>query len=163
MTSLIRRRACMVVLGTLLFVNAGAAQANVVLQWNEIAVRTLTTQNPALNPFSQARFAASVQLAVFEAVNTITGRYDGYLGSAAGGGLTISAAAGSSPDAAAIAAAYRVLFNYFSTDPATAAALNADRAASLALIADGPSKTNGIAAGEAAAAALIALRVGDGA
>jgi hypothetical protein len=162
MTSLIRRPAGVIVLGTLLVVNAGAAHADVVLQWNEIAVRTLTTQNPGLNPFAQARFASIVQLAVFEAVNTITGTHDGYLGSAAAGGLTISAPAGSSPDAAAIAAAYRVLFNYFGSDAATALALNADRASSLALIADGPSKTNGIATGEAAAAALIAMRVGDG-
>jgi hypothetical protein len=157
-----RRRACAVVVGTLLCVNAGTAHADVVLQWNDIAVRTLTAQTPALSPFAQARFAAIVQLAVFEAVNSIAGDYDGYLGSAAGGGLTISPSAGSSPQAAAIASAYRVLFNYFGGDAATAAALNADRAASLALIPDGPSKTNGIAAGEAAAAALIALRVGDG-
>ena len=161
--TLFRRTALVLALGGILLVNAAAAQANVVLQWNEIAVRTLTTQNPALNPFFQARFASIVQLAVFEAVNAITGEYEGYLGSAAAPtGLTISAAPGSSPEAAAIAAAYRVLFNYFGADPATALALNADRAASLALIPDGTAKTNGIAAGEAAAAALIALRASDG-
>ena len=163
MTSLPRRRAWVVALGAFVLFHAQTARADVVLQWNEIAVRTLTTQNPALNPFAQARFASIVQIAVFEAVNSITREYDGYLGSAvAPGGLSISAPAGSSAEAAAIAAAYRVLFNSFGGDPATAAALNADRAASLALIADGPSKTNGIATGEAAATALIGLRVGDG-
>src|SRR5688572_11361849 len=163
MTSPITRTVCAVALGGLLFFNATAARADVVLQWNEIAVRTLTTQTPALNPFATARFAAIVQLAVFEAVNTITGDYQGYLGSAAAPtGLTISAPGGSSPEAAAIQAAYRVLFNYFGGNAATAAALNNDLAASLALIPNGAAKTNGIATGESAAAALIALRVGDG-
>ncbi len=144
----------------LLAVSARAAHADVVLDWNTIAVRTLTTQNPALSPFAQARFAAIVQLAVFEAVNTITGDYDGYLGSAAAPtGWLISAAAGSSAEAAAIAAAHAVLVNYF---PASVALLDADRDASLAAIPNGPAKTNGIAAGQAAAAALIALRLGDG-
>lgn len=163
MSSPIRRGGCAIALCGLLLFNAAAAQADVVLQWDEIAVRTLTTQNPALSPFAQARFAAIVQLAVFEAVNTITGKYQGYLGSApVPGSLVISAPVGSSPDAAAIAASYRVLFNYFGADAATAAALNADRAASLALIPNSAAKTNGINVGEAAAAALIALRVGDG-
>jgi len=162
MTSKFKGIACIVALSGLLFAT-GSAQANVVLQWNEIAVRTLTSQNPALSPFAQARFAAIVQLAVFEAVNTVTGDYQGYLGSAsAPTGLSIAAPVGSSAEAAAIAAAYRVLFNYFGADATTAAALNADRTASLALIPDGAPKTNGIATGEAAAAALIALRVGDG-
>jgi hypothetical protein len=163
MTLSIRRVACVAAVWIFLVFSAGAARADVVLQWNEIAVRTFTTQTPALNPFTTARFSAIVQLAVFEAVNTITGDYQGYLGSeAAPTGLPISAPGGSSPEAAAIQAAYRVLFTYFGADAATAAALNADRTASLALIPNGASKTNGIAAGEAAALALIALRAGDG-
>jgi hypothetical protein len=163
MTSPIRRLSCVITLCSVLFVSAGAAQANVVLQWNEIAVRTLTSQTPALNPFAQARFAAIVQLAVFEAVNSITGNYQGYLGSpSAPTGLSVSAPIGSSPDAAAIAAAYKVLITFFGADAATALALNNDRAASLVLIADGAAKTNGIATGEAAALAVMAVRVGDG-
>jgi hypothetical protein len=163
MTSPIRHTVCAAALGGLLFFTATTARAaDVVLQWNEIAVRTLTTQSPPLNPFFQARYAAIVQLAVFEAVNTITGDYQGYLGSEAAGGLTIAAPPGSSVDAAAIQAAYRVLFTYFGAVPANAAALNADLAASLALIPNGPAKANGIAVGEAAAAALTALRATDG-
>jgi hypothetical protein len=137
------------------------ARADVVLQWNEIAVRTLTTQAPALTPFAQARFAAIVQLAVFEAVNAIAGEYDGYLGSpVAPAGVPIIAPVGASADAAAIAAAHGVLVNYF---PGNLMQLNADRDASLALIPDGASKANGIATGAAAAAAMIAERAGDGA
>ena len=163
MTSPIRRLSCVIALCSVLFVSAGAAQANVVLQWNEIAVRTLTSQTPALNPFAHARFAAIVQIAVFEAVNSITGDYQGYLGSpSAPTGLSVSAPSGSSPDAAAIAAAYKVLITFFGADAATALALNNDLAASLALIPDGAAKTNGIATGEAAALAVMAVRMGDG-
>src|SRR4029077_18330656 len=105
MNSGIRPILCLVLTGLLLS-GATSARADVVLQWNEIAVRTLTTQTPPLTAFAQARFAAIVQLAVFEAVNAITGEYEGYLGSAAAAdGLVISAPAGASPEAAAIAAA----------------------------------------------------------
>jgi PAP2 superfamily len=129
-----------------------ASSPDVVLQWNDIAVTTMLTP-PAATPFGQARFAAIVQLAVFEAVNTITHQYQPYLG-------TITAPAGASADAAAVAAAYRVLRNYFSTN--SAAALDAARASSLAAIPDGQSKTDGVATGEAAAVAMIALRANDG-
>lgn len=158
-----RRLPCVIALCSVLFGSAGAAQADVVLQWDEIAVRTLTSQNPALNPFAQARFASIVQLAVFDAVNSITGEYQRYLGSpSAPTGVSVSAPVGSSPDAAAIAAAYKVLITFFGADAATAAALNAYRAASLALVPEGAPKTNGITTGEAAALAVMAVRVGDG-
>ncbi len=119
-----------------------------VLEWNSIMVTTTATQNP----FAQARFAAITQLAVFEAMNAIRRDYDPYLG-------TVTAPRWASSHAAAVAAAHGVLKTYF---PANAAALDAARASSLAAISDGPAKTAGIAAGEAAAAALIAHRNGDG-
>src|SRR5687768_3188958 len=85
----------------LLLSSARAAQADVVLEWNAIAVRTLTTQSPVVNPFAQARFAAIIQLAVFEAVNAITGEYDSYLGSAvAPTAVPIAAPVGASAEAA---------------------------------------------------------------
>jgi hypothetical protein len=93
-----------------------------------------------------------VQLAVFEAVNAITGDYRPYLGS-------IVAPHGASADAAATEAAYRVLITYF---PGSASMLNTARANSLALIPDGQAKSDGIATGDAAALAMIALRANDG-
>jgi PAP2 superfamily len=60
-----------------------------------------------------------------------------------------------------VAAAYRVLRTY-STAPAAVAALDAARAASLGAIPDGQAKDDGIAVGEDAAAAMIALRANDG-
>jgi hypothetical protein len=129
---------------------SAVANADVVLDWNVIAVNTAVANGQ--NPFAQARSAAIVQLAVFESVNAITGEYHPYLG-------TIVAPPGASPDAAAIQAAYRVLSTYF---PASASTLDAERANSLASIPDGQAKTDGIATGEAAALAMIALRANDG-
>src|SRR3984957_11989990 len=129
---------------------AAVAKADVVLDWNVIAVNTAVTNGQ--NPFAQARYAAIVQLAVFEAVNAITGEYHPYLG-------TIVAAPGACPEAAAIQAAYHVLNTYF---PKSASTLAAERAKSLASIPDGRAKTEGIATGDAAALAMIALRANDG-
>ncbi len=129
---------------------AGAAHAanDPVLEWNSIMLSTTAGQNP----FFQARYAAITQLAVFEAMNAIEGDFDPYLGS-------VTAPRTASTEAAAVAAARAVLVNYF---PANAPSLDAAYAASLARIPDGVRKQQGIAAGEAAAAAVIALRTGDG-
>jgi hypothetical protein len=129
---------------------SAVAKADAVLDWNVIAVNTAVTNGQ--NPYAQARYAAIVQLAVFESVNAITGEYHPYLG-------TIVAPPGASPEAAAIQAAYRVLSTYF---PASASTLDAERANSLASIPDGQAKTDGMATGEAAALAMIALRANDG-
>ncbi|MGB6827449.1 MAG: vanadium-dependent haloperoxidase [Terracidiphilus sp.] len=136
-------------IATLLF-GPVVAKADPVLDWNAIAVDTAVANGQ--NPFAQARFAAIVQVAVFEAVNAITGDYRPYVGS-------IDAPRGASADAAAIEAAYRVLSTYF---PASASTLDAARASSLASIPDGNGKIGGIATGDAAANALIALRANDG-
>jgi membrane-associated phospholipid phosphatase len=138
-----------VLMATLLFGTA-VAKADPVLEWNVIAVDTAVTNGQ--NPFAQARYAAIVQLAVFEAVNAVTGDYRPYIGG-------IEAPHGASADAAAIQAAYRVLSFYFT---ASASTLDAARANSLASIPDGNAKIDGIATGEAAANALIALRANDG-
>lgn len=127
-----------------------AARADVVTDWNAIMVKMVAAQNP----FAQARIAAIVHLAMYEGVNAITGAYAPYLSP------PVAAERPASPDAAAIAAAHRVLVTFF---PAQGASLDEARVASLAAIADGARKTNGIATGEAAAAAMMALRASDGA
>jgi len=126
----------------------GVTSADAVQDWNAI----MWTTTAAQNPFLQARFAAITHLAVFDAVNAITGDYQPYLG-------TVTAPHGASPDAAAVAAAHRVLSTYF---PGSAQALDLARAASLASIPDGQAEDDGIQVGEAAAAALIANRANDG-
>lgn len=133
--------------GLLLLIPA-LARADVVHDWNVIMLSTIKAQSP----FAQARFSAITQLAVFEAVNTCIGDYRPYLG-------TLVPHRGASAEAAAIAAAHGVLKTYF---PGSTSTLDAARAVSLASIPDGPQKTDGIAVGEAAAAAMVALRANDG-
>ena len=123
---------------TLLF-GPAVAKADTVLDWNAIAVDIAVANGQ--NPFAQARYAAIVQLAVFEAVNAVTGDYRSYIGN-------IDAPRGASADAAAIQAAYRVLVTYF---PPSKSTLDAALANSLASVPDGKAKTDGIATGEVAA------------
>jgi len=148
----IYRRLGLPIFGTLaLLCTTGTGHAqDTVTDWNVIMQSTVSTA-PS-NPFYQARWAAIVQLAVFEAVNAITGDYEPYLG-------TISAPDWASPEAAAIAAAHRTLVGL---RPGSAAALDASRALSLAAIPNGPAKDAGIAVGENAAAAMLLLRLNDG-
>src|SRR4029077_99894 len=122
-----------------------AAKADVVSDWNTIAVNTAVANHQ--NPFAQARYAAIVQLAVFEAVNAITGEYQPYLG-------TITAPPGASAEAAAIQAAYHVLNFYFGPS----ITLDMAHEASMGQIRSGQAKIDAIASGGAAAAAVIALR-----
>jgi len=144
--------ACTVMLFVGLMFGPAAARADdIVLRWNEIAARTAT----ATNPFNQARIGAIVQLAVFEAVNAVTGDYEPYLDPA-----TV-APAGTSVEAAVIIAAHKVLTTYFPA-PATVAMLDAARDSDLLAIPPGSAKTNGIGVGMAAANAMIARRATDG-
>jgi len=139
-------------LAVLLMIPA-AANADAVTDWNSIMLSTLASQPQPVNPFAAARFAATTQLAVFEAVNAIERDYDPYIG-------VLEASRGASSEAAAIAAAHGVLSRYF---PGSAATLDAGRTASLAAIQDGPAKDGGVAVGMAAAALLVDWRANDGA
>ncbi len=120
---------------------------DIVLQWNQIAVSRM----PAGSPFPTGRFMATIQLAVFEAVNATTGKYEPYLG-------TVTAPTGASPEAAAITAAHGVLTAFFGQS----ISLNELRDASLSNIPDGQAKTDGINVGIDAAAAMVADRTNDG-
>jgi hypothetical protein len=142
-----RASAVVAVVGLLLW-NPPVARADAVQDWNAIMLATVAGQNP----FAQARFAAVTHVAIFEAVNAITGEYEPYLG-------TIAAPPWASQESAAVAAAHAVLVHYFS---AQTGVLDAARDTSLAAIPDGQPKIDGIAVGQAAAAALIALRGNDG-
>jgi hypothetical protein len=148
----IRGLICILILGPLL--GATATRADSVIDWNVIAINTAVTAKA--NPFAQGRYAAIVQLAVFEAVNSVTREYQPYLG-------TITQRPGASPDAAAIEASYDVLSHYFGlTSPVIQSALDSARANSLSVIPDGQAKTDGLQAGDDAAQAMIDLRANDG-
>jgi hypothetical protein len=126
------------------------ATPDVVLQWNEIAVSTGV--DAGAGPVPQVRFAAIAQLAVFEAVNAITGEFEPYRGG-------FSAPPGTSAEAAAVAAAHKVLVTNF---PGKAAALDLSYQASLGGIANGKPKDDGILLGEEVALSILRLRANDG-
>jgi hypothetical protein len=125
-------------------------RADVVTDWNAITETTILSATP--DPAARARTAAIAQVAVFEAVNSIVGEYEPYR-------EKIPAAPGASPEAAAIAAAHRVLVTLHSN---MAPQLGASREKSLAAVADGSAKRAGIAVGLAAADAILAMRATDG-
>jgi PAP2 superfamily len=128
------------------------AHADTVTDWNLNAANAIYVTG-AQPPQQSVPHLAMVQGAVFDAVNAIDGGHEGYL-------ITSRLAMPSDSKEAAVAtAAYRVLLNIV---PAQKPVLDAQYAASLAGISDGPAKTRGIAVGEAAAAAMIAARTADG-
>jgi hypothetical protein len=120
-----------------------------VLEWNAIMRKTVAT-SPL---FLQNRSATMMHLAMFEAVNAITGGYTPYLG-------TIAAPPGALPKAAAIGAAHRMLVSLY---PARKESLDDLRDDSLSALPDGTAKSDGITAGVVAANAILALRADDGA
>jgi hypothetical protein len=127
-----------------------ASTCSALMEWNQFALNATVTANQGALP--QIRSLAIVHASVHDAVNAITGEYETYL--AAG-----PAPGGASVDAAVIAAANYALTHLFLSQ---AGDLNLKRAASLA--ACGLDETDaGIAVGEAAAAAILALRSTDGA
>jgi hypothetical protein len=90
---------------------------------------------------------------MYDAVNAITGEYEPFYYRMAG-------PSNASIDAAAVAAAHRILVNYF---PLQQTALNTQFTASLAAVVGDPdAKAAGVAVGEAAAMAVISARTGDG-
>lgn len=119
-----------------------------VTEWNAIAGEVVATIDPA----ARARVIAIAQLAVFDAVNSITGDFEPYL-------EKVQAATDASTEAAAVAAAHRALIALL---PESSATLDGRRDTSLARIPDGPAKEHGVATGIAAADAMLALRADDG-
>lgn len=138
--------------GSVVVQENGIASDSVVVRWNEIAVTALG----AIAPFPGTRAMAAVQVAVFEAVDAITGGFEPYFG-------TIGARPGADPEAAAIVAAHDVLVWLLQLVPAQVTSLDAQRDAALVAIPDGEAKADGIAVGQDAALAVIAARTGDGA
>jgi hypothetical protein len=137
----------------MLFVPA-VAQADVVRDWNVIAQNETSLLRPTAH--GQSRGIAMVEGAVYDAVNAIDRGYQPYLVNL----HAVGAQPWVSQDAAAATAAYRVLLAL--TPAARHAGLEAAYIATLAAIPDGPIEQGGVAAGEAAAAAMLAFRQNDG-
>ena len=162
--------AAVIALVGMLSANPAPARAlpfNIVTEWNLIALNTLLAiPGPAggAPPTGQINMGM-VQGAVYDAVNaTEPKHYRPYL-------LNRRFSARASQEAAVATAAYGVLYNIVSTVPASITFPNRESLlasvltqynASLAAIPDSPFKRQGIAAGNAAAEAMIAARQNDG-
>jgi hypothetical protein len=129
---------------------AAPANADVVTDWNEIAVAAIVAAGPARPPGTAALDLAMVQTAVHDAVQAYQGRFEPYVQS-------ISGASGS-PVAAAAKAAHDVLVHQF---PAQTASL--DTTYDNYLTNHGLAQNDaGVLVGQQAAAGIINARTGDG-
>src|ERR1700683_2940332 len=124
-------------LASLFILASGTIHAgNVVTDWNTIASTTIVT-NGGKSPGASSVWFSYTSLAMYDAVNAITGQYQPFY-------YRFAAPANASMGAAAVAAAHRVLVNYF---PSQQTALDSQFTTSLAGVADGGDKTAGVAVG----------------
>jgi hypothetical protein len=137
---------------------------DMVRRWNEIALLANALDHTPvapgedrvfgeqLGPCRTSRAFAIVHIAIFEAVNAIAGGYQSYTG-------LPPARAGTSMDAAIAQAAHDTLVALY---PSQAASFDARLADDLSQPPHGRPKRDGIALGQRAAAAILALRADDG-
>jgi hypothetical protein len=153
-----------VIATTSLWVAASASHADAVIDWNDRAQAAAVAACivPGDNPLHESRLYAMVHLAIHDALNAIQRRSRPYAYNA-------RARSGTSDEAAVAAAAHDVLVSQIplsGVPPECVAAgqarVEADYAAALRTVADGTAKTQGVNLGQAAAAAIIALRAHDG-
>src|SRR5215475_2563554 len=127
-----------------------SVRADVVIDWN-IKSDEIAAQKQ-IPPFNHSRGVAMLQVAMFEAVNAIEGRYLPYK-------LNLTADRNTSKEAAAAVAGHAILVALYPDQQST---LDATLATMLTGIADGDPKTKGIDLGKKAAAEMVALRANDG-
>jgi hypothetical protein len=127
------------------------ALADALSEWNDAALAAALAARQL--PFVQTRTMALVDVAMFDAANGVESRYEPYV-------LREGPVSGASEEAAASAAGHAVLVALF---PDGRAAWDQLLASSLARVPDERARARGVALGEHAAAALLALRAGDGA
>ncbi|HUN82474.1 MAG TPA: vanadium-dependent haloperoxidase [Phycisphaerae bacterium] len=135
-----------------------------VTRWNQIAVDASGLDHTppkvgedrvwgqALGPGRAARAMAMAHIAIFEAVNSIAGTYESYLG-------TSPAPANTSMKIAIAQAAHDTLVSVYSGQTI---ALDGKLQEDLDSVADGTAKQNGVDLGHQIAAAIVARRAGDG-
>jgi hypothetical protein len=148
--SVLKSISALIAIVTLAGASAGAARADVIMDWNAKAAAIAAEKK--LLPATESRTMSMVHIAMFEAVNAIERRYTPYR-------LDLAADRSTSREAAAATAAYNILMTIY---PDQKAALDPALVASLSGIPDTEGKTRGIELGKAAAAGVILLRAPDG-
>jgi membrane-associated phospholipid phosphatase len=142
------KRICILLVTTL--ARAFAAHADIVTDWNEVALRAIKTdQTP---PPLASRALAILHTAIYDAVNGITRSHEPYLVSDEPWGEA-------SVEAAALAAGHFVLVQLY---PAQQATFDAVYHNGLGATDDTPTQRAGIAWGESVANAILAVRANDG-
>jgi hypothetical protein len=144
------------------------ASSDAVLAWNTHAgvAATKACIAPLADPFHESRLYVMMHLAIHDALNAIDRRFRPYR-------FDPPAAPGASPEAAVAAAAHEVLVPLLGQLPralasqecseAAVASVEAAYSTALATLPDTPAKAQGLAVGQAATAAILALRAADGA
>lgn len=136
----------------LLLLAGRLAGADVVIDWNNVALNAIRVDRTA--PPKASRALACVHVAMFDAINSITGAsYEPYLVP------RTEFIAPVDPEAAAAAAAHLALTELF---PAQAATFDAALATSLAAIPDGPARASGVDWGKSVARQILDARKDDG-
>ena len=129
---------------------SGIAAQDVVLQWNAIYRQTIRdTGGP---PCPIARAGAMLNVAMYDAVNSVERTHEPYE-------FFLPAAPGASAEAAAAAAAHKVMLHLY---PARAAIFDTAYADQLTAIPDGDGETDGVALGQSIGQMVIDLRSADG-
>ena len=136
-----------------------------VTTWNATAGAAAIAAGlaPSANPLHESRLYAMMHVAIHDALNAIDRRFRPYVYTARG-------PSGASADAAVAAAAHDVLvpvLNQLTPPfdagiPAGVAVVEQAYDDVLAAIPNGPAKTKGLKVGQAAAAAIVAMRIADG-
>jgi len=124
--------------------------ADPVIDWNNAALDAIRINKTA--PPVAARALAIIQTAVFDSVNSIDRQFAPFMAS-------VNADPRASQEAAVAAAAHDTLVALF---PAQKATFDAKYTASLSLIPDGRSETDGVNVGQAIAGMILAARADDG-
>ncbi len=146
------RRKVLITIVSLGVLLCSLAAQNIVTDWSTIASQTIIKNGGKPAGAANLWFTYAA-IAIYDAVNAIDQRHQPFYYSAKGPKKA-------SQEAAALAASHTVLLYYF---PAQQSSLDSAYMASLASITGSPaSKSAGLAVGEAAAAALIVARAGDG-
>lgn len=132
--------------------------SDVIAYWNQIAASTISVAPAATGTPEERRPVynldlATVQVAVFDAVNAIDGSYRRFAAQ------PTTATAGASLEAAAAGAAYHVLKGLF---PNRTAQYQAAYDSYVAALPDGDAKTRGLQIGQEVAVQIVALRANDG-
>jgi hypothetical protein len=146
--------------GAAVIVGIAPVRADEVTDWNAVAIDVLVLGGQ--NPVVMTRGLAMAHLAVHDALNAIDRRYEPYL-------FDARSEPGAAPGAAVAAAMHDALVGAltgFGTPEQQAKGkerADATFAAALTTIPEGRSRRDGIAVGQAAAAAMLSLRKADGA